>query len=169
MLKRGEKRLMAAAAAWVRERGWRGHRWWVRVASWISEGISVSAYMGVPSRQLQTFGYHMYGSDAAWRCCVLLWPLRAASVGLCSFLVDQLGGYFVVHPVSRTCSMGTWLFTPPRGLVRRRLDCSLRLTDLLYGDLVIRPPSHTCSTGFGRSPRLAVLLGLSYLIDNIVV
>jgi hypothetical protein len=59
-----------------------------------------------------------------------------------SFLVDQLGGYFVVHPALWTCSADTWLLTLAHRLARR---------------------------GFVRSPRLAFLLGLNYLIDNIVV
>jgi hypothetical protein len=47
----------------------------------------------------------MYGSDVAWRCCVLSRSPRAGDGGLCSLLVDPLGGHLlggdlVVRPVS---------------------------------------------------------------------
>jgi hypothetical protein len=85
----------------------------------------------VPSRQLETFGYRMYGSDVAWRCCVLL----QASWARC---VDM---WFPCE--------STW----------RVLGRSPRLVDSLGGDLVVRPASQSCSWGLGRPPRLAELLG----------
>jgi hypothetical protein len=94
----------------------------------------------------------MYGSDVAWQCCVLLRPSLFVSVGLCFFLMDQLGDYLVIHPAEQIYSAGTWSSALPLRLARRGLGRLLhlidllrglsrlpRLTDLLGGDLVVCP------------------------------
>jgi hypothetical protein len=101
----------------------------------------VGAYGGVTSRPPKTIWYCMYGSDVAWHCCVLLRLPWADSVGLCSFLVDLLGGHLVIHSGSQTCSAKTWSFIPLRKIARRRLSRSPHLADLLDGDLIVRPTS----------------------------
>jgi hypothetical protein len=93
----------------------------------------VGACRGVLLRQPEPFGYCIYGSGVAWQCCVLLRMPQACIVGLCSLLMDQLGGYSVVHPASQICLTGTWSSAPPNRLARRGLRSSC-LTHLLGGE-----------------------------------
>jgi hypothetical protein len=95
---------------------------------------------GVLSCPPKTFWYCMYGSDVAWRCCILSRLLWASSVGLGSLLVDPLGGHLIILPAS-------WTLLPGFG----RLP---RLMDLLGRGLVIHPTPRLARCGLGPSPRI---------------
>ena len=96
-------------------------------------------------------------------------------------LMDQLGGYLVVHPASQICLTGTWSSAPPDRLARRGLGRSSCLTHLLGGGTWLgkwdeerlmglalgTPFLGTCRCLVSdRTPRdtLAVLLGRTMLL-----